>query len=97
QQGWRTVAIPLDSVAAVELDCVHDKRSSGGQNPVVTHRYHCDVSARWRKPGGGEEKTLLVQTSETDEPERPYRDALPLATELAEALGVERRVSDYRA
>lgn len=39
---------------------------------------------------------MLVKTNEfREDPDTPYRQALPLATELADALGVRRHVIDY--
>src|SRR5262249_13459778 len=91
RKGRKGVVIPMDSITAIELACIHEKTG----RKVVIHRYHCEVRARWRGTDGQEESTPLTETYESDEPDPPYRGAVPLATELAQALGVERRILDY--
>jgi len=50
----------------------------------------------WRGADGQLTALTLVETHSHTEPDPPYLQALPLATALAQALGVERRVTDYR-
>jgi hypothetical protein len=100
REGSRTQVIPMADVAALELDGRHQAEGGGGggtgthSNNVVIHRYHCVVRLHWRDAGAPASATL-VETNVADEPDAPYRQAIPLVTELARALGVERRVTDY--
>ena len=56
----------------------------------TTARSSCTARQRWR-----EGPVSLVETTHLqDDPDTPYRAALPLATELARALGVERRITE---
>jgi hypothetical protein len=95
---WKAVIIPMDSISAVELDCIHEEQGGrSASDNVVIHNYCCNVRLRWRNSADADEVTRLVETYDASEPDPPYRAALPLVTELARALGVERRVNDYRA
>jgi hypothetical protein len=90
----RTTEIPFEALRAIELKAVH--HISKGKNST-THSYVCEVRALLRQGGAGvEESQELVSTERMiDNPDAPYRMALPLATELAKALNVERRFVDY--
>jgi hypothetical protein len=89
-------AIPLGDVAAIEANCV-DTFHRGGKNSSSYHTYRCDVQVHLRGATASAGKpVVLVATKEfREDPDTPYRRTLPLVTELAEALGVERRVMDY--
>jgi hypothetical protein len=87
--------IPLADVHAVEARCVRTLHS-GGKNKSSYQTYRCEVQAHRRDPAANSKAVVLVQTSEfREDPDTPYRRTLPLVTELAEALGVERRITDY--
>jgi len=101
RDGSRTQVIPMADVAAVELDCHHHMEggSSSGigvhSGTVVSHSYHCEVRLHWRDASAAPVSAVLIETFESDEADGPYRETLPLVTELARSLGVERRVTDY--
>ena len=87
--------IPLPDVAAIEAKCVRTHHS-GGKNSSSYHSYRCEVLVHRRDPASAGKPVVLLQTREfREDPDTPYRRTLPLVTELAEALGVERRVTDY--
>jgi hypothetical protein len=87
--------IPLPDVAAIEAKCVRTHHS-GGKNSSSYHSYRCEVVVHRRDSTSAGKPIVLVQTREfREDPDTPYRRTLPLVTELAEALGVERRVTDY--
>ena len=87
--------IPLPDVAAIEAKCVRTYHS-GGKNSSSYHSYRCEVLVHRRDPASAGESVVLVQTREfREDPDTPYRRTIPLVTELAEALGVPRRVTDY--
>jgi len=100
REGSRTRIIPMADISALELDCIHETDGGGGggtgthSNNVVIHRYHCLLRLHLRD-GGAPSSAPLIETEVSDEPDGPYRQAIPLATELARALGVERRVTEY--
>jgi hypothetical protein len=87
--------IPLPDVAAIEAKCVRPHHS-GGKNSSSYHSYRCEVLVHRRDPASAGKPVVLLQTREfREDPDTPYRRTIPLVTELAEALGVERRVTDY--
>ena len=92
---FRRTEIPLQDVAAIEARCVHTHHQ-GGKNSASYHSYRCEVLVHRRDPASAGKPVVLVATREfREDPDTPYRRTLPLVTELAEALGVERRVTDY--
>ena len=90
----KTVEIPFETLRAIELKAVHT--ISKGKNST-THYYSCEIRALLRGAAAGVDSSQeLVKTERfMEKPDEPYRMALPLATELAKALGVERRFVDY--
>ena len=87
--------IPLPDVAAIEAKCVRTHHS-GGKNSSSYQSYRCEVLVHRRDPASAGKPVVLLQTREfREDPDTPYRRTIPLVTELAEALGVERRVTDY--
>lgn len=97
--------IAFADVVAVEADCkrtYHSGKSSSssgrGTDGPSYHTYRCDVRIHRRGTGTpAAASVVLVRTGEfREDPDTPYRRTLPLVTELAEALGVPRRVTDYR-
>jgi len=90
--------IPLGDVAAIEAKCVHTFHR-GGKNSASYHSYRCDVQVHLRgataSASAGKPVVLAATREFREDPDTPYRRTLPLVTELAEALGVERRVTDY--
>jgi len=101
RDGSRTRVIPMADVAAVELDCHHQMEGGRGSGvgthsgSVVTHYYNCEVRRHWRDASAAPAAATLVETGVSSEADGPYRRTLPLVTELARSLGVERRVTDY--
>lgn len=86
--------IPFVDVSALELRCLRVYHSSKSSS---YHSYHCEVRAHYADPTTGQTKTeVLVETNRfREDPDTPYQQALPLVTDLAGALHVERRVTDY--
>jgi len=89
--GWfKRGTIPLDQLVAIELRCVRSYYS--GKNHSY-NKYRCDLLAH---PRGEAQPVELLSTDEfKEDPDAPYDQALPLATALARALGIERRVKEY--
>jgi len=89
---WSRRLVALDGISAIELRCVHvryNSRSNGGGYIG----YRCQLYSLMR----GAEPMLLINTKEfRDDPAAPYDQALPLATELAAALGVPRRIISFQ-
>ncbi len=87
---------PLSDIGELELKCVRTYHS-GGKNSSAYNSYRCDVVGHMRGAAEGQPATeVLVATEEfREDADSPYRMTLPLAVELAEALGVKRRVTDY--
>jgi hypothetical protein len=79
-------------VKAVEMKVVHRRRE--GKNPRNDH--FCEVGVRVLDPASGSViYAALVETERFhDDPDTPYKAALPLATDLASSLGVARRITD---
>jgi hypothetical protein len=93
---FRRQEVAFSDVTRLALKCVRVYHS-GGKNSSSYHSYHCELHAHVRDPlAGGEKPLLLVETSHhREDPDTPYRQALPLVTELATALNVRREVIDY--
>ena len=93
--GWfSTARIPLDRLAALEARCrrVYNSRRNGPSY----HEYWCELVAHARDEGRPKTRAVvLLSTKMSRDKEAPYDAVLPLATELARSLGVERRVTDY--
>lgn len=87
---------PLSDIAELELKCVRTYHS-GGKNSSAYHSYRCDVVGHMRgTPEGNPAAEVLVATDEfREDADSPYRMTLPLTAELADALGVKRRVTDF--
>lgn len=85
--------IAFEAIQAVEMKALH--HLSTGKSP--RHYYWCEVGLHVRSDTTGEVvyEALVATDRLTDDPDAPPRMALPLATELAAALRVPRRVSDY--
>jgi hypothetical protein len=87
---WTEIA--TYDATAVELVCLRHKPSRG----PTTYRCEVKVWRRDRDHDDEERATTLVETrSFAGDADTPYGHALPLATELAAALGVPRRITDY--
>jgi len=89
----KRMQIPFEAVSAVEMKCLHDV----SQGKVTRHYYVCEVGIHVRDPEKGTVayQTLVATERVPDDPDTPFKMALPLATELAKGLGVERRIADY--
>ena len=85
--------IAFEAIQAVEMKALH--HLSTGKSP--RHDYWCEVGLHVRSDTTGDVafEALVATERLQDDPDAPPRIALPLATELAEALRVPRRVSDY--
>ena len=104
--GQRTLSIRDDSgsavismadITAIELDRQHRKYPSSGGDEVGSSDYHCcEVRVHWRGPHGQPTDATLLKSSNASEPEAPYHETLPLVTDLARSLRVERRITDSR-
>ncbi len=88
--------IPFREVASLELQCVRTYQS-GSRSQSAYNNYSCHLRAHVRAPGTLEARPVdLISTrSFKADAETPYDAALPLTKGLAEALGVEWRVTDY--
>jgi hypothetical protein len=92
---YRRTELALDDEISVQCRCVHTLHQ-GGKNSSSYHSYRCEVQLHTRHPApDGKPLELLGTMHFREDPDTPYRRTLPLVTELAEALGVERRVTDY--
>jgi hypothetical protein len=87
---------PLSDIGELELKCVRTYHR-GGRNSRAYHSYRCDVIGHLRNVPEGQRATEVLVASEEfrEDADSPYRMTLPLVAELAEALGVKRRVTDY--
>jgi hypothetical protein len=91
-KGTGKFDLAFSDIAALELRQVH--RVSRGKNST-THWHYCTLLLHRRAPSGESGPIEAVETRHLqDDPDTPYRAALPLATELARALGVERRITE---
>jgi hypothetical protein len=88
----RRIEIPTYDATAVELVCLRRRPSKG----PTTYRCEVKVWRRDREHDNEERATTLAETrSFAGDADTPYGHALPLATELAAALRVPRRITDY--
>ena len=85
--------IAFEAIQTVEMKALH--HLSTGKSP--RHYYWCEVGLRVRDDTTGDVvyEALVTTQRLQDDPDAPPRIALPLATDLAKALQVPRRVSDY--
>jgi hypothetical protein len=59
--------------------------------------YHGEVHLHLRDGSGPDSSAFpIVSSGNFANPDGPYHQTLPLVTELATALGVERRITDYK-
>jgi hypothetical protein len=89
---------PLAQIAGLEVSRVY-RSSRSNTGPARARSYcWCELKARLRPEAGeGTAPLLLVSTEPREDPDGPLRQMLPLATELADALGVTQEVvSSYR-
>jgi hypothetical protein len=97
----RRRSLAFSDVIDLELKCVaavYRRGSSSGMNEATYKTYRGEVIAHLRNPvGRGQHRETLISTDEfREDRDTPYRMALPLVTELAAALAVNRRVSGFR-
>lgn len=93
RRPFRRTAVPFPEVASLEMrGQVRVRRQ--GRNEERFHR--CVVSVAFRgAPGGPARLEVLAETPEfRDDPDQPYRLALPLVTELAEAVPARRLIEE---
>jgi hypothetical protein len=87
--------IALSALRAVELRGVKIHHTPSKGRPYWS--FHCDVVVDHEHPVQGvPTSTVIVSTDRfVDDSATPWRLGVPLATDLAHALGVERRLTDY--
>jgi hypothetical protein len=78
---------------SIELKATRYHHSSSKGSSSYTN-YGCDLIAHAGDPAQPKAIELLSTTSFREDPDTPYRMALPLATDLAKALGVKRVVTE---
>ena len=96
--GRRSVKIPLAAITAIEVTGITESRISRLDGDMSsTPYYKCLLQAHYRISSTTPAGTLALVETEfaTDDPAAPMRQASTLAAELAAALGVEHRVTDY--
>lgn len=84
--------VPFEAVKAVELKVVH--RVHQGKNPRHSHFAEIGLQVKNSDASTASCEMLLETERFQDDPDTPYKAALPLATELARSLGVERRITE---
>lgn len=91
--AFRGKTYPLSDIRELELRSVPQTVRVGRNGSYLAHS--CQVLVHLRSGAVlKDEPLMLVETdSFREDPDTPYRLALPLATELAEALNVPRRVT----
>lgn len=92
--AFKTRTFMLSEIRELELKCVRQYHSSKNSS---YHSYRCEVVAHLRAnpPEPARAETIVETTRFREDADSPYRIGLPLATELAAALGVPRRVTDF--
>jgi len=94
-RSWpRAHTIAIGDVERLELEGDHHK-SSGGESGTDSTTYRCALFAVHRGADGAPRRQELVATRFMDDVNEPYRQAVPLVTDLASALHVEGRVLEY--
>jgi hypothetical protein len=86
---WKTEA-PLSGIIGLELIHVHRSGSSNRGRARAANFFWCELEARLRAEAGqGEGRLFIVETEHREgDSSGPYRQMLPLAADLATALGV---------
>jgi hypothetical protein len=91
---FRRRAVAFPEIRAVGMMGQRMRRTQSTKAPRWT--YECEVSVFLGAPGAQATPLVLLSTRGAyDDPETPYRACLPLATELAKALGVARHLGNY--
>lgn len=94
--AWSRVEIPLTALEAIELR--GESRRHKPKNGAAYFTYRCRVAAWHRNATGGSDPLELAATRDyREDPDTPWRATLPLVAELAQVLGVKRRVIDFDA
>jgi hypothetical protein len=84
----------VEAVEARVVQVAHRQKSSGRES--VTMIYHGEVYLHLRDGSRPDSAAFpIVSSGSFANPDGPYHQTLPLVTELASALGVERRITDY--
>ncbi len=92
---WRRERWALGELLAVELRGESQRHKP--KNGRAYFSYVCRIDVWYRNATGGSDRSELVATRPyKDDPDTPWREALPLATDLARALGIERRLVDFK-
>jgi hypothetical protein len=87
-RSLRRRSYAFSQVRAVELKCVRTTGKGGGS-------YYCRLIVQVETPTETKSVELLWTEFYKYDPDTPYRMALPLATDLATALGVPRVITDF--
>jgi hypothetical protein len=88
---WEQETVPFSDIAAIELR-TRDYRTHNYRGLQLRVSYWTELRARLRSAPPERDTLLLLETRFfRDDPEAPRFMALPLAHEIAAALGVERR------
>lgn len=95
----RRKEIPLDAINDIEVKGVWEARSTGNHEIQydATYHYKCQLRAHYRAPPMSPTRTIeLVETAFIrEDPHYPMFEASTVAAELAAALGVKHRVTDF--
>ncbi|MGE0815490.1 MAG: hypothetical protein AB7O28_14025 [Vicinamibacterales bacterium] len=94
-RSWpRAESIAMTDLVRLDLEGEHHT-SSGGESGTDSTTYRCTLFAVHRGPDGNVRRQELVATTSMTDVNEPYRQAVPLVTDLAGALHVEGRVLEY--
>ena len=88
----RTIA--FSAIDAIELRRLTHRHRRGRGSTLVTLHYSCDIRLALRGPAASAAGESVVETVWCRDSNEPYYMALPLAKELAAALGVEQRPTE---
>ena len=93
----RSLETSLAAITAIEVKGVSAQFSPRGASDEFASyaRYRCQLWAHYGTPATPKRLELLETEFATEDPVAPMRQASTVATELAAALGVEHRVTDY--
>ena len=94
----RPMEMPLSAITAIEVRGVIESRSSRAESDMhSTPYYKCLLQAHSRASGSAPARTLDLAETEfvANDPATSMREASTVASELAAALGVEHRVTDF--
>lgn len=95
----RRAEIPLDAITEIEVRGVWQARSEGNLEIQYdpTYHYKCQLWVHYQWPPTSPTRTIeLVETAFIrEDPHYPMFEASPVAAELAAALGIKHRITDF--